>query len=146
MTPARKYALAAFPLAAAFALTGCGTVSSLTAPASHPPSSTAPAAAPSSSALAAPPAPTPDPSPSEVDCTSHACIISDARSLIGGVAKDESVMTAMSCQDSTVKHLGPGIWSVRCAATYSDGSVWDGIATVLLTSSQVTWEATEQVQ
>jgi len=147
MTPARKYALAAFPLAAAFALTGCGTVSSLTAPASHPPSSTAPAAAPSSSALAAPPAPTPDPSPSEVDCTSHSCIVQDAKSaLVGAIAKDESVMTALSCQSSTVKHLGPGIWSVHCTATYSDGSVWDGIATVLLGQSQVTWEATEEVQ
>jgi len=53
MTPARKYALAAFPLAAAFALTGCGTVSSLTAPAS----SKLPASTPAAATQAAAPSP-----------------------------------------------------------------------------------------
>jgi len=129
-------------LAAALALTGCGTVSSLAAPASTPASSAPPAAAPSSSALAAPPSPAASPAP----CTSHACIVYDAQGLVGAIAKDESVLTKMDCYQSTVKHAAPGIWTVSCLATYSDGSQWDGIATVLLTSGQVTWEAIEQVQ
>jgi len=65
---------------------------------------------------------------------------------VGGVAKDESVMTALTCYPSTVRNPDPGIYTVSCLATYSDGSQWDGIASVLLSQNQVTWQATEQVQ
>ena len=141
-TTRRTAALAILILAAALSAAGCGASSSSTTTTTH---TAAPAAATSAPAAATTPAPTPTPTPSEVACTSHSCIIQDAKSLIGGVAKDESVMTAMSCQSSTVKHLDPGIWSVHCNATSSDGSVWAGIATVLLTSSQVTWQPLYQV-
>ena len=143
MSKTRRYAPLAALLfaAAALSLTACAASSSSPSAASPPPlfaSSAAPVAATTTA-----PAPSPSPSPSEVACTSRACIISDAKQLVGDVAKDESVITAMACEESTVKHLDPGIWSVHCTATYSDGSQVDGIATVLLTSSQVTWEPTD---
>ncbi len=146
----RRHApLALLLIAAALALTaltGCAgtTTTTVRTPASAPAASAAAAGSPSSAA-GSPSTAAGSPSASAAPCTTHACIAQDAQGLIGGVAKDESVMTALSCQESTVKHLGPGIWSVRCLATYSDGAQWDGIATVLLSSSQVTWEPTQQV-
>jgi hypothetical protein len=97
------------------------------------------AAAPSSPALAAAPSATASPPP----CTTHSCIAQDAKGLVGAVAQDESVITAMDCYQSTVKHAAPGIWTVDCTATYSDGSQVSGIATVLLSQDKVTWEPTD---
>ena len=54
-------------------------------------------------------------------------------------------MTALTCYSTSVKNPDPGIYTVSCQATYSDGSVWDGIASVLLSQSKVTWEPEEQV-
>jgi hypothetical protein len=144
MTATRRSTPSLLLLAAALSLAGCGTAASTatTAPTrtATPAAATSPAAAPSS------PAPAPSPSASPAPCTSRSCIVYYAKSLVGGIAQSESVMTAISCDSSTVKHLAPGIWSVRCTATYSDGQVWDGIATVLLTQGKVTWEPTQQVQ
>lgn len=52
------------------------------------------------------------PSASVAPCTSHSCIVDDAKQLVGSVAEDESVITAMDCYESTVKHAAPGIWTV----------------------------------
>jgi hypothetical protein len=123
--------------AIALAVTACasaGSGSAAGAPSGGSPSASALAAAPSATASAAP-------------CTSHACIVEDAKSaLVGGVAKDESVMTALTCYSTSVKNPDPDIYTVSCVATYSDGSEWDGIASVLLSQSKVTWEPTQQVQ
>jgi hypothetical protein len=105
---------------------------STAAPAAAPPSSSALASAPSAAASPAP-------------CTTHACVVEDAKGLVGDVAKDESVLTAMSCYESTVKNPDPGVYTVHCLATYSDGSQWDGIASVLISKGQLTWEPTELV-
>lgn len=124
-------------VAAALTLTGCASTSSSGSSTPPPASASAPAAQPSTPALAAP-SDTSSPPP----CTTHACIVDDAKQLVGSVAKDESVITAMDCYKSSVKHAGPGIWTVSCTATYSDGSQVGGIATVLLSSGQITWEPT----
>lgn len=123
---------------AALFLSGCAASASSTSSSTPPPpSSSAPAAQPSTPALAAP-SDTSSPPP----CTTHACIVADAKQLVGSVAKDESVITAMNCRQSSVHHAGPGIWTVSCTATYSDGSQVGGIATVLLSTGQLTWEPT----
>ena len=137
-TTRRHAPIALLILVSALALTGCASTTTTTVRA---PSSAPPAAAPSASALAA--APSATPSPSEVACTTHSCIVDDAKQLVGSVAKDESVITAMDCRSSTVKHAAPGIWTVSCTATYSDGSQVAGIATVLLSQSKITWEPTD---
>jgi len=71
--------------------------------------------------------------------------VDDAKQLVGNTASDGSVITKMSCDQSTVRHAAPGVWTVHCTATYSDGSQWDGIASVLLSKSQVSWQAQSQV-
>ncbi len=132
-------------IAVTLVLAGCASAGSGSAGGPPPPSGSAaspPAAGPSASALPAPPSATASPPP----CTTHACIVADAKSLVGGVAKDNSVMTALTCYSSTVKNPDPGIYTVSCLATYSDGGQWDGIASVLLAQNQVEWEATEEVQ
>ena len=139
MTTIRRHApLPALLVAASLTLTACSASGSSSATPPTSPASSPSSAAGSPSALAAAPSATPSPQP----CTSHSCIIDDAKQLVGSVAKDESVITAMSCEESTVKHLAPGIWSVRCTATYSDGSQVAGIATVLLEQGKITWEPT----
>jgi hypothetical protein len=116
-------------------LAGCASMGS-TAASGQPSAS---AGAPSATALAAP-----SPSPSAAPCTSKACIISDAKStLIGGTAKDESVMTKLSCRSSTVKKVTASVWTVHCTAGYSDSSVAEGIASVNLGTSYVSWEPTD---
>jgi hypothetical protein len=76
-------------------------------------------------------------------CTTSSCVVSDARqSLVGEVAKDEAVMTSLSCRPSTVKEPDPQVWTVDCTAHYSDGMVADGVANVLMAKNQVTWSAT----
>ena len=78
-------------------------------------------------------------------CTSNSCIASDAEGLKGTVAKDNSVMTKVTCQASTAKEVVSGTYTVDCAVTYSDGSVWDGIASVLTGSGDIDWEPTSMV-
>jgi hypothetical protein len=76
-------------------------------------------------------------------CTSNSCIAHDAKqSLTGAVAKDESVITGLSCDQSTVKNPSSGVYTVSCTATYSDGSRWGGIASVLISQNKATWEPT----
>jgi len=101
--------------AAVVALAGCG---SLPSPGAAPPSS-----APSSAASAPP------------------CVTKDT--LVGSVAKNESVMTKLTCKESSVRHPVSGVWTVRCTADYSNGMVAKGVANVLLKSDQVTWSPTD---
>jgi len=109
--------------AAVVALAGCG---SLPSPGAAPPSS-----APSSAASAPP-------------CVTKACIAADAKdTLVGSVAKNESVMTKLTCKESSVRHPVSGVWTVRCTADYSNGMVAKGVANVLLKSDQVTWSPTD---
>ena len=128
-------------LAASLALTltaGCASTTTApraSAPATH---SAAPAAATSSTTPAA--APSPPPSPSEVLCLTHSCIVDDADQIVGSAASDGSVIAKMSCQASTVRHAAPGVFAADCTATYSDGSRWYGIATVQPSKDQVSWE------
>ena len=76
-------------------------------------------------------------------CTSNSCIAQDAKqSLTGVVAKDESVITGLSCDQCTVKNPSQGVYTVSCTATYSDGSRWAGIASVLISQNKTTWEPT----
>jgi hypothetical protein len=92
------------------------------------PAESAPAAAPSPTGL----------------CTTSACIVSDAESLKGTVAKDNSVATKVSCKKSTVKQVVSGTYTIHCTMTYSDGVVADGIASVLTAGSgSVEWEPTD---
>jgi hypothetical protein len=122
--------------AAAIAATvGCGSLGSTTAAAGGAPSS-APSSVPSSA---------PSAEASSTPCTTKACIVEDANGLVGTVAKDESVLTKLSCKKSTVKQPTPGVYTVHCTATYSDGSVYAGIASVLITQGKVTWEATSAI-
>jgi len=78
-------------------------------------------------------------------CTTKACIASDAETLKGSVAKDNSVMTAVTCQPSTVQQVVSGTYTVHCAVSYSDGSKWDGLADVLTTQGRVDWDPTTRV-
>jgi hypothetical protein len=126
-----RYAVLAVAVIAATA--GCASVTTT----SHAPPAThlaTPAAATSSTP------PSPSPSPSTVPCDAHSCIASDAEQLVGSTASDGSVISKMSCDQSTVHHAAPGVWTVDCTATYTDGSQWYGIATVLISKSQVSWQ------
>jgi hypothetical protein len=125
MRPASLITIAAVVLTA-----GCGSLG--TTAAAGPSSS---AGTPSSAEAAASSAP----------CTTKACIVTDAESLKGGVAKDNSVMTKITCKKSTVKQVVTGTYTVHCTATYSDGGVWRGIASVLIAKGDVEWEATSAV-
>ena len=125
--------IAAVVTAAAIAATaGCGSFGSTAAAGGAPSSSSVPSSAPSAEASSAP-------------CTTKACIVEDAKGMVGTVAKDESVLTKLSCRKSTVKQPTPGVYTVRCTATYSDGSVYAGIASVLISQGKVTWEATSAI-
>jgi hypothetical protein len=116
-----------FAAAAIASLAGCASIGS-TAAAGQPSAS---AGTPSAAAVA-----------SQAPCTTHACIVTDAESLKGTVAKDNSVMTKVSCKDSTVKQVVTGTYTVHCTVSYSDGTVADGIASVLTGSGNVDWEPT----
>ena len=121
----RKHALIALAAIAA-ALSGCGSLDSTTAAGRSSGSAGAPSAAVSSA-----------------PCTTHACIVTDAGNLKGTVAKDNSVMTKVACRKSTVKQVVSGTYTVHCTATYSDGMVADGIASVLTAGTgSVDWEPT----
>ena len=139
-TVTRRPASAALLLAAVFALTATAACSSTTTTrhASAPAHTAQPAAATSST----PPAtvPPPSPSPSQVPCLTHSCIVQDADQIVGSAASDGSVIAKMNCAAPTVKHPAPGVFTVDCVVTYTDGSRWYGIATVQPSKGQVSWE------
>ena len=124
---------------AVMVITGCGTASS-----SSPPPSSATAAAATSSAAGLRTSPAiPTPSVTSVACTTHECIVEDVTQLVGVTTATGSVITAMSCDQSTATRAAPGIWTVDCTATYTDGTQGDGIATVLLAQNKATWKPTD---
>jgi hypothetical protein len=128
MRPALLIIIAATVLTA-----GCGSLGSTGSTAAAGPSASA--GTPSSSAAAA---------PSSAPCTTRACIVVYAESLKGSVAKDNAVMTKITCKKSTVKQVVSGTYTVHCTGTYSDGMVARGIASVLLAGNgQVEWEPTD---
>ena len=83
--------------------------------------------------------------PSSGTCTTASCIVSDAEGLKGTVAKDNSVMTGVACNASTVRQVVSGTWTVHCTVTYSDGAKWAGLASILTGSGDVEWEPTSMV-
>ncbi len=142
MSTVRRLTLAASLAASALALTGCASTGTTptTATTTPPASSAAPVAATSAA-----PAPTPSAASTAI-CTSHACIVTDVqRSLVGLVAKDESVITKATCFKSTVKANPGDTYTVSCDVTYSDGTVYSGDATLLVAKDQIAWEPTGQV-
>ena len=140
-TTRRHAPIALLILVSALALTGCASTTTTTVRA---PSSAPPAAAPSASALAA--APSATPSPSEVACTSHSCITQDAeQSMVGTTAKDGSVITKADCFKSTVKANPGDTYTVSCDIAYTDGTVWNGLVTLLLASNQISWQPESEV-
>jgi Protein of unknown function (DUF2510) len=81
--------------------------------------------------------------PSSSPCTSNSCIVQEAKqALVGSVAKDESVITNLSCTPSSVQNPDLNVYTASCIATYSDGVRTNGIASVLLSQNKVTWEPT----
>jgi hypothetical protein len=48
----------------------------------------------------------------------------------------------MTCEKSTVRQPLAGVYTVHCTGTYSDSSVWAGIASVLIKQDKTTWEPT----
>jgi hypothetical protein len=99
---------------------GCGSLGT----GSPPQGSPAPPASPAS----APP------------CTTDACIVTDIKGLVGTVAKDDSVMTKVTCKTGSVSRKAAGVWTATCTVTYSDGDVAKGIGTVDETQDEVTFE------
>lgn len=95
--------------------------------------STAATGAPSSAPVAA---------ASSAPCTTRTCIVVDAKGLKGTVAKDNAVMTKVTCKASTVKQVVTGTYTVHCTIAYSDGMVARGIASVLTGKGEVDWEPT----
>ena len=131
--------LALLAAAAVVALAGCASTGS-TVTSSSPPGARSPSAA----ALAGSPSASPA---STAACTTRACIVSDVeQSLVGLVAKDESVITRATCYKSTVKHNPGDTWTVSCQVTYSDGTVYSGYGTLLPAQGKIAWEPTQQVQ
>ena len=79
-------------------------------------------------------------------CTSHACIISEIQqSLVGTSAKDGSAITAVKCRSSSVKHNAGDTYTASCDVTYSDGTVYNGYANILVAQNQVTFEPQYEV-
>ena len=58
------------------------------------------------------------------------------------MAKDNAVMTKVTCKKSTAKQVVTGTYTVHCTITYSDGMVACGIASVLTGKGEVDWEPT----
>ena len=142
----RRLTLAASLAASALALTACASTGMTATTTGTPPPLFASSAAPVAATTTAPaPAPSATPASSRI-CTSHACIVSDVeKSLVGLVAKDESVITKAVCYKSTVKANPGDTYTVSCDVTYSDGTVYSGDATLLVAKDQIAWEPTGQV-
>lgn len=136
---AMRYAVIVAALACILAA-GYGAAS----PSSTASRTSAPPSTPATTAQAAS-TPSPPPSPSEQICYTSSCIASAAQQQTGTVATDGSVITKMSCNASTVRHAAPGVFTVDCTATYSDGSQWYGITSVL-TGSHTSWQLSWQPQ
>ena len=80
------------------------------------------------------------------ECTSHSCLTQEAElTLPGTQAQDGSVITKATCLQSSVKHSAPGIFTVSCEATYTDGSVWQGLATIQPAADQFSRQPQYQV-
>jgi hypothetical protein len=91
-------------------------------------------------------APSSNPSASQSGCNARSCVVSTVdQTLVGSVAKDESVITGMTCKSATVKHNAGDTWTVHCTASYSDGSKWSGFATIVVSQAKVTWEPTDMI-
>ena len=143
----RHATFAAFILASALALTGCATTTTTTVrtPSSAPAATVAAAGSPSSAA-GSPSAAAGSPSASSVPCTTHSCIVTDAeQSMVGTSAKDGSVVTKATCFKSSVKSNPGDTYTVSCNITYTDGTVWNGLVTLLLASDQVSWQPESEV-
>ena len=79
-------------------------------------------------------------------CNASSCVVVTVqKSLTGMVAKDESVITGITCQPGTVRQNPGQTWTVACTATYSDGRVSNGLATIVVSEAKVTWEPTGMV-
>jgi hypothetical protein len=79
-------------------------------------------------------------------CTSRSCITQEAElTLPGEQSTDGSVITKATCYQSTVKHNPNNIYTVSCDATYTDGSVWSGLATIQPDSDQFSWQPQSEV-
>lgn len=82
-----------------------------------------------------------------VSCTTNACIARGiAGSLTGVIAKDESVMTHVSCKAASVKRNPDGSWTADCTVDYSDGSVWDGFGNYVPAKDRVTFQPQRQLR
>jgi hypothetical protein len=134
-----KYAsalIASTALAAITALSGCASAGSPDA------GNVTPAGIPSSA-----PSAVPDPAPSQAACTTDSCIASGLqKSLVGLVAKDNSVITAATCYKRTVKHNAGNTWTASCHVTYSDGTEYSGYATYDVAKNEVLWEPSGELQ
>jgi len=126
-------------IALVIAIAGCASTGSSS------PVTAAAAGSPSAVVATSAPPPAPSAEPSSTLCTTHACIAEDAEQLKGTAAKDNSIMTKVACYKSTAKEVVSGEYTVHCEATYSDDSVWDGIATVQVSKGNVLWEPTQAI-
>lgn len=79
-------------------------------------------------------------------CNARSCVVSTVKqTLVGTVAKDESVITGMTCRPGTIKQNAGDTWTVSCTASYSDGSKWSGFATIVVSQTKVTWQPTDVI-
>jgi hypothetical protein len=97
------------------------------------------------------PAPVADPAPSApastAPCTTDSCIASGLqKSLVGLVAKDDSVITKATCYKKTVKRNAGNTYTAECHVTYSDQTVYSGYATYDVAKNEVLWEPSEELQ
>ena len=65
--------------------------------------------------------------------------------MVGTTAKDGSVVTKADCYKSTVQANPGDTYTVSCDITYTDGSVWNGLVTLLLASDQISWQPQSEV-
>lgn len=65
--------------------------------------------------------------------------------MVGTTAKDGSVVTKAVCFKSTVQANPADTYTVSCDITYTDGTVWNGLVTLLLASDQVSWQPESEV-
>ncbi len=141
---------------AALAVTGCASSSS---PSGSAPlvsiAATGPAAPPSAAAgppaaVARPPSPGGGPPSGDAGAPAPAAGRTPRetaeQSEVGTAVKDGAVITKAVCYKSTVTYsAGSDTYTVSCDMTFSDGTVWNGLVTLLMASSQVSWQPQYQV-
>lgn len=116
----------AIVVAAVIGVAGCSSLGTSSAPAS-------------SGGSSAPPAPVA--ATSSAMCLTNACIVQDMdQSMVGMVAKDESVATKAKCKASTVKHNAGDTYTAKCTVTYSDGVTVTGFGNLLVAQQKITFE------